>query len=210
MLPLLFAFAAHAATPITDGRWTCGDKAVQIAGDRIRYGKESYVVGAKEKVGETSAVSSSTFLGGDSSKCLANTIRANRGPGGELVLARLLREKPSRSGGQLCGLTSNIAKLSRPFVYEILVLTQNGPTLTMKTVFVGDGIDQPRLSDDDLKNPALETQDAVKEYLKVGQRNGYVSTVQCEPVPEDHDELGNDVYSRTGDKGLVSPKNSAD
>jgi hypothetical protein len=227
-LVLLSATTARADSALPEGKWegsteignafdnAAKPQKLEVRQDGITYNGKKYAFD-KEVIGRAYPVAS-----GLRAYCYAHTHLATKTKDGEIVFLTTLRTKESKSDGLGCPFTRSLKNFSSPHAFEQIVFSvQKDGTLKAKSTVVRDGLNRPELSMEEMKNPRLvDENSALKEFLAKekpssseqirlkGFRFGGVSEDTLEAVKEEPSamqRLGDEIYKRTGDKGLVTP-----
>ncbi|MGZ3711737.1 MAG: hypothetical protein ACXVBE_08275 [Bdellovibrionota bacterium] len=210
---LLSAPASVFAGSPGEGNWI-GGETVEIRNDYVKFGDELYTFDSEEITNAYGLQSNGEPL------CKAETHIASRTKSGEIVLVKTMRIKHSYSKGMFCKYSVSLKKYSEPYMFTQVVLSggKDGK-LDVRKLEVYDGLDRPELKVPELQDPDLINNAGLKKYLakekpdpKVnGFRFGGITEKVLTPTengPKEElsagDRLGDEVYSATGDKGLLT------
>lgn len=145
-------------------RFTCDSQIglVSVQGDRVSVDGVELEF-EKEKLIDGTGFSSKTMGGVGFSACRLTSLLATKNSAGEIVVLRLLRNKPSNSAGVLCGMTKNPEKYGDPYQFKQLVISKDpSGKLKMKDV----RMDRSEIKLSELKDPSLsEKNEKLKEEL---------------------------------------------
>ena len=129
---------------------------IRVRGNEVTLGERVIHLGAKEKIAESSAVNSGSFLGQGEASCYATSYRAAKSPNGEVTILELHRARSARAGGILCRFSSDVGAFANPHAYRHIVLSPTADgRFRIKTLDVTDASGRPDLNADQLMEPGL-------------------------------------------------------